>query len=123
MGYKEIELSILFIDDKKMQELNSQYRNINKPTNVLSFPMQEGVFSNITQTLLGDVVISLETAKREADFSNIMLDERLSQLLIHGILHLIGYDHEKSSQRNSEMELKSMELLKQIEPNPKLSFF
>lgn len=127
MGYNEIELSILFVDDLEIQKLNHEYRKINKPTNVLSFPMQEGMFSNISKTipktLLGDVVISIETARREAQSLNIMLTERISQLLVHGILHLTGYNHEKDFEQNSKMELKSMEILKMIETNPNLAFF
>ena len=78
-----------------MAKLNKTYRGISKPTNVLAFPMQEGEFSDITPGLLGDVVISMETAEREAITAEISLEERTSQLLIHGILHLLGFDHER----------------------------
>ena len=73
--------------------------------------------------LLGDVVISTDTAQREADEAGISLNERISQLLIHGVLHLIGYDHEKSGKERKTMEDKSLELLKMLEPNKDLDIF
>ena len=85
--------------------------------------MQEGDFSDITSGLLGDVVISLDTAQREAEEADISLSERMSQLLIHGILHLVGYDHERSEEDETYMEDKSIELLKLIEPNKDLPIF
>ncbi len=85
--------------------------------------MQEGQFSDITPGLLGDVVISCETAQNEADKANITLDERLSQLLIHGILHLLGFDHEINELHAKEMEEKSLEILRQIENNKNLNGF
>ncbi len=89
---ENIELSVLFTDNKKIQKLNLEYRNIDKPTNVLSFSMREGFlvpFNNI----LGDIVISYEYAKDEAEAMKIDLKDRLIQLIVHGILHLLGYDH------------------------------
>ncbi len=73
--------------------------------------------------LLGDVVISVETALKEADDAKITLEQRLSQLLIHGILHLIGYDHEQGEDEFLEMETKSLELLKLIEDDVNLNAF
>ncbi len=85
--------------------------------------MQEGQFGNITPGLLGDIVISCETAQKEAKSANISLTERISQLLIHGILHLIGFDHETSESDAGKMEEKSLELLRQIEDNQNLNIF
>jgi len=96
---------------------------MDKPTNVLAFPMQEGQFSDITPGLLGDVVISCEKAQQEADQANITLLERMSQLLIHGILHLMGFDHEIDTDHALEMENKSLELLRIIETNKNLNAF
>ncbi len=96
---------------------------MDKPTNVLSFPMQEGDFGNITPGLLGDVVISCETAQKESEKANISLSERISQLLIHGILHLIGFDHEQSFEDAQRMEEKSLEVLRIIETNKNLNAF
>ncbi len=111
------------MDDPAIRELNSNFRGKDKPTNVLSFPMQEGEFSNITPGLLGDVVISLTTAEKEAAQANISIDERMSQLLIHGILHLLGFDHEIDGNEADRMEEKSLELLAIIEKNSDLSAF
>jgi len=111
------------MDDEGIRELNANFRNIDKPTNVLSFPMQEGQFSDITPGLLGDVVISLDRAEQEAQEAGSTLDERMSQLLIHGILHLLGFDHEINENAADQMEQKSLELLKLIEKNPGLNAF
>jgi len=117
------ELSLVITDDDHIQELNKTYRKIDKPTNVLAFPMQEGEYCDITPGLLGDVVISRETAGQEAEKADITLMERVSQLLIHGILHLVGYDHEKGEKASKNMEAKSLELLRIIEPDKKLHAF
>ncbi|MCG8615239.1 MAG: rRNA maturation RNase YbeY [Desulfobacterales bacterium] len=123
LGCDAHEISIVIMDDPGVRELNATYRGKDKATNVLSFPMQEGEFSDITPGLLGDVVISLETAAREADQAGISLEERMSQLLIHGILHLLGFDHEKGESDAHRMEEKSLELLRLVETNPGLAAF
>ncbi len=89
---EDSEVSILFTDDEDIKRLNKKYRNIDKSTNVLSFSMKEGIpvpFDNI----LGDIAVSIEYAKREAEEMGLSLEDRIVQLLIHGILHLLGYDH------------------------------
>ena len=123
LGFDNQELSIVIMDDPGIQELNATYRGLDKPTNVLSFSMQEGEFGDITPGLLGDVIISVDTAKREADDAGITLKERMSQLLIHGILHLAGMDHEQGEDAAEAMEAKSLEILRQIEPNTDLTAF
>jgi probable rRNA maturation factor len=123
LGCRTHEISILITDDTQIQELNRTYRGVDTPTNVLSFPMQEGEFSDLTPGLLGDVVISCDTAQKEADTAGINLSERMSQLLIHGVLHLVGFDHERGEQGERNMEDKSFELLKLIEPNKDLPIF
>ena len=116
LGSPEGELSILVVDDSEIKTLNKNYLNRLGPTNVIAFPMKEGDFSDINPQLLGDVVISTETAGREALQSGISTEERFAQLLVHGILHLFGFDHEKSEQDARKMEKKSNELLRLIEP-------
>ncbi len=123
MGCDNHEISIVITDDAQLRDLNRTYRGKDASTNVLSFPMQEGEFSDITPGLLGDVVISLDTARTEAITAGISTDERMSQLLIHGILHLMGFDHELGEDQAREMEEKSLELLRRIEDNPDLSAF
>ena len=88
-----------------MQSLNRQYRKKNKPTDVLSFPLAD----ELQPTLLGDVVISVETAARQAQRRGHSLREELQVLLIHGILHLLGYDHEVSRREAIRMHRKERE--------------
>ncbi len=108
------ELSILIMDDPGIAELNERYLHRKGPTNVIAFAMQEGDFADITPGLLGDVVISADTAFREAEEAGIDFEERLTWLLVHGVLHLFGYDHEESPEREREMEGKSRELLEKL---------
>ncbi|MCL2758805.1 MAG: rRNA maturation RNase YbeY [Treponema sp.] len=89
------ELSVLFCDDKTIQNLNFQYRNKNEPTDILSFNLGETVKNeNKTVYLAGDIVISLDTLRENARYFAIPEDEELRRLLIHGILHLNGMEHE-----------------------------
>lgn len=105
------ELSILIVDDPQIENLNRKYLNRNGPTNVIAFPMREGEFSHLSPQLLGDVVISTDTAAREAQNAGITMEQRFNELLVHGILHLFGYDHETSDRDALSMERKSRELL------------
>ncbi len=115
MGYPDAQLSVLIVDDARITELNLTYLNHAGPTNVIAFPMQEGPFSEISPDLLGDVVISADTAYREAVEAGMEMAERFNQLLIHGILHLTGYDHIHSEEEAAVMELKSNELMESIQ--------
>lgn len=114
LGYPEGQLSILIVDDEQIAQLNTTYLNHAGPTNVISFPMQEGPFADVTPNLLGDVVISADTAHREANDAGMEMMERFHQLLIHGILHLVGYDHVHSAEEAKIMDEKSDELLNLI---------
>jgi probable rRNA maturation factor len=87
------------LDDREIQGLNRAYLSRDCPTDVLSFPMAEGPFSAVQPHILGDVVISAETALRQAEARQAGLYEELALLLIHGILHLTGYDHEHASEQ------------------------
>jgi len=96
---EETEISVLFTDDKFIRSLNNKYRGIDKPTDVLSFSLQEGAIKYPeveSDKLLGDIIISVETAQRQADTLNHTIEKELAVLLIHGLLHLTGYDHEKN---------------------------
>jgi probable rRNA maturation factor len=110
----DAELSILIVDDPEIGGLNKKYLDRHGPTNVIAFPMRTGQFNNIAPQLLGDVVISIETAAREGKIAGISMEERFTQLLVHGILHLLGYDHEKNKTQADKMEQKSNEILKLI---------
>lgn len=90
----DTEVSILLADDESISILNGQYRGIDGPTDVLSFSQHEGEdeFAE-EQNLLGDVVISVETAMRQASERGADLDSEIDVLLVHGLLHLLGYDH------------------------------
>ena len=88
------ELSILITNDNHIAELNQEYRSIDSPTDVLAFPMLENDENSlITSKILGDVVISLETAERQAKTEKHPLEDEVAFLTVHGILHLLGYDH------------------------------
>lgn len=111
LGSRDVQLSILICDDSEISVLNRKYLGRTGPTNVISFPMQEGEFPDVFPELLGDVVISAETADREAREIEQDFEMRFIELLVHGILHLKGYDHEKDETQALEMEKKSRELM------------
>ena len=114
MDYPDAELSILIVDDQQIARLNQQYLNREGPTNVIAFAMQEGPFSDISPDLLGDVVISAETAHRQAHAAGRNMLDYFNQLLIHGILHLLGYEHENDKSEARKMEQKTKEVLQSI---------
>ena len=103
LNHPDKEIGILFVDDRQIRELNERYLKVNRPTNVISFPMAQGEFSEINPQLLGDVVISVETATKEAQESGLSLEEEIAFLLIHGILHLMGHDHTRGGQQRMAM--------------------
>lgn len=113
---EDCELSILLAGDAEIHELNRQYRNKDRPTDVLSFPQDEDALNEKGQTLLGDVAISVETAARQAAEHHLTLEEELILLLIHGILHLMGYDHETSRQDARIMKQKTRDVFGRIFP-------
>ena len=90
----DYEVSILLTDDDYIAQLNNQYRRKESPTDVLAFPMLDYEDNNLLEIkLLGDVVISLETASRQAKTQEHSLEDEVAFLTVHGILHLLGYDH------------------------------
>ena len=102
------------MDDPQIAILNQKYLDRQGPTNVIAFAMREGEFSHLTPHLLGDVVISMDTAAREALDAGLSRGRRFNELLVHGILHLFGYNHEDSDKEARRMEKKSRELLELI---------
>jgi pyridoxine 5-phosphate synthase len=112
--HEQSELSILLVDDPEMAQLNGQYRNKSGPTNVLAFAMQEAGGACLPEELLGDVIISLDTAAREAATDRVTLHQRVTILLIHGLLHLLGFDHERSRNEAQAMAAREKKLLTQL---------
>jgi rRNA maturation RNase YbeY len=94
----EAELSVTLVDDPAIAELNARYRGRPGATDVLSFSLLEGPHAERRGALLGDVVISLETAERQARRAGRSLDDEVLRLLIHGALHLVGHDHEDAAE-------------------------
>ena len=105
----------MIVSDDEIAALNQTYLDRQGPTNVIAFAMREGAYADISPQLLGDVVISIETAYREGEEAGIDPLKRFDQLLVHGILHLFGYNHETDEGDADRMEEKSEELLKLIE--------
>ena len=106
------ELSIALVGDKEMRPLNAKYRKTNKTTDVLSFPADHPTPAR--PVLLGDVIISVEQARRQAKERNHSLKSEMVTLLIHGILHLVGYDHERSPQQAKIMANLEVKLLNRL---------
>ncbi|MFZ5774994.1 MAG: pyridoxine 5'-phosphate synthase [Thermodesulfobacteriota bacterium] len=113
-GHAEAELSILLLDDPAMAELNARYRGKQGPTNVLAFALTEAEGPGVVAAMLGDVIISLDTAAREAAANRVTLHQRVLILLIHGLLHLLGLDHERSDQEAEEMARQEQQLLTRL---------
>ena len=104
-------MSILILDNAGIQEINREYLQRDRPTNVISFAMQEGEGSGVSPLLLGDVVISAERAASDAVEAGIPFEHELWFLLLHGILHLLGYDHERGTEEQArEMEAREAEI-------------
>jgi probable rRNA maturation factor len=110
-GCPEARLSILVTDDAGIRAINRDWLGKDRPTNVISFAMQEGEGAGVQADLLGDVVISVETAARDAAEAGLPVEHELYFLLLHGILHLLGYDHERGTPAEARrMESREQEL-------------
>jgi probable rRNA maturation factor len=119
LGNPRLSASLLFADDAEVHALNRQWRGKDKPTNVLSFPMLERaelleLASDGPPELLGDLALALETCAREAAEKGITLEHHAAHLILHGLLHLAGYDHETSPQDARAMELLEIKALAQL---------
>lgn len=112
MGCPEgTELSVSIVGDRAIRRINRDYLAKDRPTNVISFSLQEGEFGAMNPLGLGDVVISADTALREAQEAGMEFFQRLCFLLLHGTLHLCGYDHERSGEHEAaRMEAREEEL-------------
>jgi probable rRNA maturation factor len=99
IGKNEASATIAFVSDKRIRELNRQFRSVDKSTDVLSFPAEE-------ETNLGDVAVSVETAVMQAKENGLSVEIEIAQLILHGLLHLSGYDHETDNGQMNRLELK-----------------
>ncbi len=98
LSLSRAELSLALVDDAQIRALNRDYRGKDRPTDVLSFSLMEGEDQAHRGGMLGDVVISVETAAAQAGARHRALDEEVARLMIHGLLHLIGHDHEQDEE-------------------------
>lgn len=117
-GESTAELSIELVGDRRMRRLNRVYRKQDRTTDVLAFPMRES--ENPCPTLLGDVVISIPTALRQAKEAGRSLEDELAALLVHGVLHLCGYDHERGKKDAARMHRRERAILRMIGSVPRL---
>ncbi len=101
IGNSESSATIAFVSDKRIRQLNQQFRGIDKTTDVLSFPADE-----LDESNLGDIAISIETAAKQAKENGLSLDDEIAQLILHGLLHLSGYDHETDNGEMNRLELR-----------------
>ncbi len=99
IGKSESSATIAFVSDKRIRGLNRQFRGVDKATDVLSFPAEE-------KLNLGDIAVSVETAAMQAKENGLTFDGELAQLILHGLLHLCGYDHENDNGEMNRLELK-----------------
>lgn len=116
-GYREdAEVSLVFVDDDYIQELNIKYRGVDSPTDVLSFAMLEGESfpGEEEEVILGDVIISLETAECQAREFGHSFQREVAYLTLHGVLHLLGYDHQEEVDRR-RMREREEEILARLE--------
>ena len=111
-------VSLDFVGDRRMRRLNRQYRGKDSTTDVLAFALQEA--GGPPTFLLGDVVISLHTAVRQAVQGRTPVDQEIIKLIIHGILHLLGYDHERSERDARRMRRREQAIFRLVTPLPKL---
>ena len=110
----QVEASIVLGDDALLRDLNRTYRNQDRPTNVLSFANDDGPASSGAPCLLGDVILARETVLREARDQDKEVAHHLSHLVVHGLLHLLGYDHEDEAQA-ARMEALEVAILAQLD--------
>ena len=101
IGKSESSATIAFVSDKTIRQLNRQFRAVDKPTDVLSFPADDEDKSS-----LGDIAISVDTAAKQAKENGLTFDEEVAQLILHGLLHLCGYDHETDNGEMNRLELR-----------------
>jgi probable rRNA maturation factor len=105
IGAGEMGATVVFVSDRVMRELNRKFRGRGATTDVLSFPVEQAEFERVAGATLGDLVISVEQAARQAEENGLTLEEEIAQLILHGLLHLCGYDHERDNGEMNALEL------------------
>ena len=116
-GEERSQLSIVLVSDETIATYNERYLSHQGPTDVISFPQRDGDIPSPRQELLGDVMVSVERAKAQAEEYGHGVEEELVLLVIHGILHLLGWD-DQSPEDRAEMEAQQLRLLKECYPQP-----
>lgn len=109
----DYEVSITFVDKDEIHKLNKEFRNVDRPTDVLSFPMDEDFFIEGVDTMLGDIVICMDVAKDQAKDFGHSLDREIMYLTAHSMLHLLGYDHLEESEK-FHMRAREKEVMKSL---------
>tara|TARA_B100001057_G_scaffold129156_1_gene128240 strand:+ start:4380 stop:4850 length:471 start_codon:yes stop_codon:yes gene_type:complete len=117
---ESLELSVRLTDDKEIMDLNKTYRNKNYPTNVLSFCSSKNNYDKLGFHILGDLVISRDTAMKELEETEKTFEQHISHLTVHGFLHLLGYIHEEDSEAKTMEDLETKILKKLNIPDPYL---
>lgn len=102
---KDADATIAFVSDRRIKELNNQFRGIDKATDVLSFPAERDDFAE-SESNLGDVAISVDRAEIQAKENALSYDQEIAQLVLHGLLHLCGYDHETDNGEMNRLEIR-----------------
>lgn len=102
------DISVSFVDDEEIRSLNKNYLGKDKSTNVLSFSMRENDYGDINPNVLGDIVISAQTAEHDARTGGLTVSQEIDFLLIHGLLHLLGFNHEKTT-KTETLKMKQKE--------------
>ena len=113
IGYESAQLSIVVVNDRRMRELNRVYRGRDSSTDVLAFSQQEGEGAGIHAEVMGDVVISAEPAARQAAESGSTLKKECDLLIVHGVLHLAGFDHVGKASAKARMERWTRKILEE----------
>lgn len=123
IGESKSELSVSVVGDARIRRLNRDYRMNDRTTDVLAFPIREALMPSgvhCPTEMLGDVVVSVPTAVRQAKQAARSINEELATLLVHGVLHLCGYDHEKGVREAARMFARERSILRRLAPVPRL---
>jgi probable rRNA maturation factor len=106
IGKGNVGVTIAFVSDRRMRELNRVFRGLSKTTDVLSFPTGSDEFQVTSEVSLGDIAISVERAEMQATKNGLRFDDEIAQLILHGLLHLCGYDHETDNGEMNRLEVR-----------------